>query len=114
MPEDIYHYEVALYNKDQMYLPNPKIFGTDMIRIQLPDSVREPSLAENATKLSYRQDFRITQIHWKALDNSKQRCDDTNTSLDENMNTSACIVEYLEKMSNCSMALKGSKHNQIR
>ena len=109
MPKDINHYEVAIYNKGQMYLPNPKIFGTDMIRVKL--SI-EP--LKNGTSQHFTQDFRMTQIHWKALDNPKQRCKEKHTSLDENINTSACIVEYLEKQSNCSMALKGSEHHKIR
>ena len=111
MPRDIDYYEVALYNKGQMYLPNPKIFGTDMLRIQLPFEVRS---VDNGTYHVYRQDFRLTQIHWKAIDNGKQRCDDKHSSLDESTSTSSCIVEFLEKETNCSMALKGSYHHKIR
>ena len=112
MPKDIDYYEVALYNKGQMFLPNPKIFGTDMLRIKLPDEARS---VDNGTSYNvYRQDFRMTQIHWKALDNAKQRCDDKHSSLDVSINTTACIVEYLEKEINCSMVLKSSKYHKIR
>ena len=111
MPRDIDYYEVALYNKDQTYLPNPKIYGTDLLRIQLPFEARH---VDNGTYHVYRQDFRMTQIHWRALDNAKQRCDDKHSSLDENVNTSGCIVDFIEKETNCSMALKGSIHHEVR
>ena len=112
MPKDIDYYEVALYNKGQIYLPNPnKIFGTDMLRIQLPHEARS---VDNGTYHMYRQDLRMTQIHWKTLDNEKQRCDDKHSSLDVSVNTSACIIEYLEKETNCSMVLKGSKYHKMR
>ena len=109
--DDINYYEVSLYNKDQMYLPNPKIYGTEMFRIQLPFEARS---AVNGTYQIYEQDFRMTQIHWKALDNKKLRCDDTKTSTDRNVNTTTCIIEYLETESNCSMALRGSTSHIIR
>ena len=108
---DINYYEVSVYNKGQMYLPNPKIYGTETFRIQLPLEARS---AVNGTYQVYKQDFRLTQIHWRALDNKKIRCDDKHTSMDKNVNTTTCIVEYLENESNCSMALSGSKSHMIR
>ena len=93
-----------------MYVPNPKVFGSDFIRINLPS---EALSADNGSH-KYTQDFRLTQTHWKAIDNENQPCDDKHTSIDENVNTTACIVDYLEKESNCSMVLKGSKSHSIR
>ena len=109
--DDLNYYEVSLYNKDQMYLPNPKTFGTEMFRIQLPYGATS---AVNGTYQIYEQDFRVTQIHWRALDNKKSRCDDTKSSDDKDVNTSTCIVKYFEKETNCSMALKGSTSYKIR
>ena len=111
MPKDIDYYEIALYNQGQMYLPNPKIFGTDMLRIQLPFEARA---LNNGTFYVYKQDLRMTQIRWKALDHEKHRCNDKHSSLDVSINTSECIAEYLEKEINCSMILRGSKYHEIR
>ena len=94
-----------------MYIPNPKLFGSDMILMYLPV---EAMSTEDGSYHVYNQDFRLTQTHWKAIDNEKQRCDDTHTSIDDSVNTSACIVDYLERESNCSMVLLGSSSPKIR
>ena len=111
VPEDIDFYMLFFYNKGQMYLPNPtKIFGSEFLLIDLPDS---PLASGNDGKYQYyAQDFRLTQVHWKALDYEKQRCDTKTSYRDENNLVSECIVGYLEKKIGCSMGLKGSK-NQI-
>ena len=110
VPKDLKYYELYFYNKGQIYLTNPKIFGSEMIRIYLP--VDTP--LRNGEFHVYKQDFRLTQTHWKAIDNKEQRCDDRYTSADNIVNTSACIVAFLEQESNCSMATIGSKNSKIR
>ena len=94
-----------------MYLPNAKLFGSDMILMYLPV---EAMSTEDGSYHVYNQDFRLTQTHWKAIDNEKQRCDDTHTSIDDSVSTSACIADYLERESNCSMVLLGSTSPNIR
>ena len=54
------------------------------------------------------QDFRFTRVHWKALDNEKQRCDSQRSYKEENNTVTECIVAYLEKEIGCSMGLQGS------
>ena len=94
-----------------MLIPNPKIFGSDMISMYLP---KEARYTKNGSYRVYMQDFRLTQTHWKAIDNAKQRCDDKHTSTSDNVSTSACITDYLEQKSNCSMVLMGSKSSSVR
>ena len=94
-----------------MFIPHPNIFGSDMIRIHLTS---EDLSAQNGSYHVFKQDFRLTQTHWKAIDTEKQRCDDKQTSTDEEVDITSCIVDYLEGLSNCSMVLMGSKTPNIR
>ena len=111
IPQDIHHYKLFFYNKGQIFIPNPQIYGSDMIRIHLtPDDLS----AQNGLYHVFKQDFRLTQTHWKAIDTEKQKCDDKYTSTDEKVDITACIVDYLEGLSNCSMGLMGSKTPNIR
>lgn len=91
-----------------MYLPNQRIFGSDMLKIQLP---KEAFDTDNRTSYFqvYRQEFELSTIRWRALNNKKQRCDDERTSKDETVFTTECIVQYLEKEVGCTMAQQGSK-----
>ena len=108
---DLHVYMLFFYNMGQMNIPNPKIFGRDMITLRLPP---EALSADNGSYHIFTQDFQVTQTHWRALDHDKLRCDDKHSSMQRNINTSACITEFLENESNCSMALRGSKSNNIR
>ena len=111
IPKDLNSYAMFFYNKGQMYIPNPNIFGSEMIMVRLPP---EALSADNGSYHEYIQDFRLTQTQWKALDHKKLRCDDKHTSMERNINTTACISAFLEKECNCSMALRGSKSYKIR
>ena len=80
-------------------------------KIKLPQEVFYVYLDSNGTEdyKIYTQEFGLSQIHWRALDNKKQRCDDKRTSKDETVSTTECIVQYLENEIGCTMALQGSK-----
>ena len=65
-------------------------------------------------KLHIFQDFRFTRVHWKALDNEKQRCDSQRSYAEENNTVTECIVAYLEREIGCSMGLQGSNPNVRR
>ena len=99
-----------LHNKGQMYLPNPtKLFGSEYLTMDIP--YRTVSESDEGKYYYLRQDFRLTQIHWKALDQESLRCDesDDKSQATENVTVSKCIVSYLEKEIGCSMGLMGQQ-----
>lgn len=102
IPEDIMTYMVFFYNKGQMFLPNPtKLFGSEFHLFGLPE--------KKLTNQYYRQKFKLTQTHWKALNTDNQRCDDEHLSTDDNIAVTECIIGYLEGEIGCSMGLQGGK-----
>ena len=113
IPEDINFYMIFFYNKGQMHFPNPtKIFGSDFLLMDLPNTAltQRPGNETGLGKYQYfKQDFYLTQVHWKAIDHKKQRCDNKRSFVDEENSVSECIVGYLEEEIGCSMQLYGSK-----
>ena len=104
--QDLKYFSVFFYNKGQMYLPNNRIFGSETLKVKLP--LEALSGLDNRTT-RYRREFELNQIHWKAIDSKKQRCDNEHTSQDEAVSTTECIVQYIENEVGCTMAQQGSK-----
>ena len=118
IPEDIGYYMIFFYNKGQMYIPNPtKIFGSEFLLIDLPNNAltHSPHNESHLAKYQYfKQDFVLSNVHWKAIDHKRQRCDNTRSFMDEENSVSQCIVNYLEDEIGCSMGLYGSNKTIIR
>ena len=109
IPQDIDYYMIFFYNKGQMYFPNPtKVFGSEFLLIELPSD------AATIYDQYFKQKFYLTQIHWKAIDHEKQRCDDKRSLGEEENSVSECVVGYLEEEIGCSMGLYGSKMENKR
>ena len=83
-----------------MYFPKTdEIYGSEFI------FVRRDKPKNNATDIEVKNyEYKITKTHWKALDTSDKRCDDSFSDA----NTTQCITRYLEHTVGCSMGLSGS------
>ena len=89
-----------------MYIQNPtKLYGSEYFRISLPSG-------EHTNGNGYYQQFRLSQIHWKAVDQKSQRCEDRQSYLKRNKTVAECINNYLEQEIGCSMGLQGSRHGK--
>ena len=114
IPEDINFYMIFFYNKGQKHFPNPtKIFGSEFLLIDLPNTALANDPSEGKYQY-FKQDFYLTQMHWKAIDHKKQRCDNSRSYKEEENSVSECIVGYLEREIGCSMGLYGSKKENKR
>ena len=112
-PEDLDFYMLFFHNKGQMYLPNPtKLFGSEYLTMDLPYG---SDSGEAGKYLYFRQDFRLSQIRWKAVDQESLRCEDKpEKHPTQNGTVTDCIVSYLESEVGCSMGLQGHQQGLNR
>ena len=98
LPDDLVVFDLFLYNKDQVYIPNTSnVYGSDYITIEKPE-------AEDGKHYSQYWSYPLNRVHWKAVDQDYQRCDDKQTI----GATSKCLAGFLEGRIGCSMHLQGT------